>query len=205
MHICKMRKLFVLTTLLFCLCIANAQTINLPRSLRSASKNSSTSNTDRNRPTFFFAGNINSNFGAQLALDIEGGIYAKDWLRFAVGPRYDLTYDAYLGKAQHGVGATAYAEFIIVNYLVGHIGYEFLNYGSYLMEEDETPILDDHNNVIPCRRNTHALALGIGFQTHISEMVGLYAQYIIYPVQSKNYHYSNFLPMFARIGVTIDL
>lgn len=132
-------------------------------------------------------------------------MYAKDWLRFAVGPRYEVSYDSYLAKAQHSVGATAYAEFIVVNYLVGHIGYEFLNYPTYEMMDDDTPILDVNGQLIPCRKNTHALALGVGFQTYLSDKVGLYAQYIIYPVQSKNYHYANFLPMFARIGVTVDL
>ena len=179
---------------------AGAQNNNVPRALRSGARQAAQANQNDRKVTFFVGGNINSNFGSQLALDIEGGIYAKPWLRFGVGPRYEMTFNYFADKVSHAAGASAFAEFIIANYVVGHIGYEFLNYPTYEKDEFDKFVLTK-----PIRRNIHALALGVGFQTHINEMIGLQAQYIIYPFQTKNDYYAKFLPMFARIGITVDL
>ena len=181
---------------------AGAQSIRVPRTLRSGAKQANQTNNNANdkKITYFVGGNINSNFGSQLAIGLEGGLYVKPWLRFGVGPRYEMTFNYYADKVSHAFGASAFGEFIIANYIVGHVGYEFLNYPTYEKDELGNLLLDR-----PMRDNIHALALGIGFQTHINEMVGLEAQYIIYPVQTKNDYYAKFLPMFARIGVTVDL
>ncbi len=198
-----MKRVFVVMAFLLGVWCASAQTVDLPRSLRRADKGTDEKGkSGQNGPTFFFGGNVNSNFGQMLALDIEGGIYAQDWLRFGVGPRYELFFD---GEVQHAFGATGYAEFIIANYLVGHLGYEFLNYPTYETDDNNYLIYDDNGHLIPCRKNIHALALGIGFQTQLTDIVGLQAQYLIYPIQSKNNHYATFLPMFARIGITVKL
>jgi hypothetical protein len=179
---------------------AGAQNNNVPRSLRSGARQAEKTGQNDRKVTFFAGGNINSNFGSQLALGLEGGIYAKPWLRFGVGPRYEMTFNYYADKVSHAFGASAFGEFIIANYVVGHVGYEFLNYPTYEKDEFDNYLFDK-----PTRKNIHALALGVGFQTHINEMVGLQAQYIIYPVQTKNDYYAKFLPMFARIGITVDL
>lgn len=172
--------------------------VEIPRSLRGGS-NARTSNGKDNRPDFFVGGNINSNFGQMLTLNLEGGLYVTDWLRFGVGPRYELYYD---GQVRHAFGASAFSEFILANYIVGHFGYEFLNYPTYETNDAGQYIRDDAGNLIPCRKNVHALALGVGFQSQLSETLGIYAQYLLYPLQSENDHYSTFLPMFARVGVT---
>ena len=180
---------------------AEAQSIQVPRTLRAGAKQANqTKTSDDRKLNFFVGGNINSNFGSQLALGLEGGVYATPWLRFGVGPRYEMTFNYYADKVSHAFGASAFGEFIIANYIVGHVGYEFLNYPTYEKDEFDNYLFDK-----PTRKNIHALALGIGFQTHINETVGLEAQYIIYPVQTKNDYYAKFLPMFARIGITIDL
>lgn len=177
---------------------AGAQSFNVPRTLRSGARQAQKTDDGNRKLSFFVGGNINSNFGSQLALGLEGGVYATDWLRFGVGPRYEMTFNYTADKVSHAFGASAFGEFIIANYVIAHVGYEFLNYPTY-----ETDNIS--NMLIPIRKNIHALALGVGFQTHISQNVGLEAQYIIYPVQTKNDYYAKFLPMFARIGVTVDL
>ena len=197
-----MKKIATLLLAFVLVFSAGAQSIRVPRTLRSGAKQAAqaNNNANTNRPTFFVGGNINSNFGSQLALGLEGGVYAKPWLRFGVGPRYEMTFNYYADKVSHAFGASAFGEFIIANYIIGHVGYEYLNYPTYEQDEFGNMLLDQ-----PIRKNIHALALGIGFQTHINEMVGLEAQYIIYPVQTKNDYYAKFLPMFARIGITVDL
>ena len=197
-----MKKIAILLLAIVLSFTAGAQSISVPRTLRSGARqaNQTNNNSNANRPTFFVGGNINSNFGSQLALGLEGGIYTKPWLRFGVGPRYEMTFNYYADKVSHAFGASAFGEAIIANYIIGHVGYEYLNYPTYEQDEFGNMLLDK-----PIRKNIHALALGIGFQTHINEMVGLEAQYIIYPVQTKNDYYAKFLPMFARIGVTVDL
>ena len=199
--ICIMKKTATLILALVLAFSAGAQSIRVPRTLRSGAKQAAQAkNPNDQKLTFFVGGNINSNFGSQLALALEGGVYAKPWLRFGVGPRYEMTFNYYADKVSHAFGASAFGEFIIANYIIGHVGYEFLNYPTYEQDELGNLLLDQ-----PIRKNIHALALGIGFQTHINEMVGLEAQYIIYPVQTKNDYYAKFLPMFARIGITVDL
>jgi len=194
-----MRKIGLLIAFGFFSLTLFAQTdvdVQLPRSLRGASSKSNMEHA--NRPEFFVGGNINSNFGQMLTINLEGGLYATDWLRIGIGPRYELYYD---GGTCHAFGAAAFSEFVLVDYLVAHIGYEFLNYPTIEMDDEGRPVYDTYNKTIPCRKNIHALALGVGFQTRLTTSVGMYVQYLIYPVQSKNYHYSNFLPMFARVGV----
>lgn len=171
--------------------------ISIPRTLRTG-KVSKTEKEHSNRPDFFLDGNMNSNFGQMFSLNLSGGIAPAEWLRLGVGPRYELYYD---GDVRHAVGASAYSEFVLVNYIVAHLGYEFLNYPTYEMTDDGRLQYDNDGKVIPCRKNIHALVLGVGFQTYLTESVSLYAQYLVYPLQTKNFHYSNFLPMFARIGV----
>ena len=175
---------------------AGAQNVNLPRALRNAQQNSTTTNTDK-KLRFFAGGNINSNFGYYFSLTPEAGIYATNWLRFGVGPRYELSYDNSLMKVIHSFGATAFAEATVVNYLTGRVGYEYLSY-------PEWTAIDNQGNPIFERRNVHALALGIGFQSYLSNNVRMYALYVIYPVQNDNNYYKKFLPMFARIGVAVD-
>ncbi|MBR4919112.1 MAG: hypothetical protein IKZ52_07860 [Bacteroidales bacterium] len=192
-----------IATLLLALTLAftaEAQTYNVPRSLRSGARQAEKGEQNDPKVTFFVSGNVNNNFGPQLALDLEGGLYATPWLRFGVGPRYEMTFNYIADMVAHAVGASAFGEFIIANYIVGHVGYEFLNYPTYEKDEFNNFILTQ-----PIRKNIHALALGVGFQTHVSETVRLQAQYILYPVQTKNDYYARFLPMFARIGVTVDL
>lgn len=196
-----MKKIATLVLAIILAFSAGAQTIRVPRTLRSGARQAAKSNQQEDKKlTFFVGGNINSNFGSQLALGLEGGVYATPWLRFGVGPRYEMTFNYYADKVSHAFGASAFGEAIIANYIIAHVGYEFLNYPTYEKDEYDNFLFDQ-----PIRKNIHALALGIGFQTHINEMVGLEAQYIIYPVQTKNDYYAKFLPMFARIGVTVDL
>lgn len=191
-----MKKITTLLLVLLTVLSAGAQNVNLPRALRNAQQNSTTTNTDK-KLRFFAGGNINSNFGYYFSLTPEAGIYATNWLRFGVGPRYELSYDNSLMKVIHSFGATAFAEATVVNYLTGRVGYEYLSY-------PEWTAIDNQGNPIFERRNVHALALGIGFQSYLSNNVRMYALYVIYPVQNDNNYYKKFLPMFARIGVAVD-
>ena len=196
----KMKKFTFFLIAIILAFSAGAQNNNVPRSLRSGARQANQGEQNDKKATFFVSGNVNNNFGPQLALDLEGGLYATPWLRFGAGPRYEMTFNYIADKVSHSVGASAFGEFIIANYIMGHVGYEFLNYPTYEK--------DDFNNFIlskPIRKNIHALALGIGFQTHVSETVRIQAQYILYPLQTKNDYYARFLPMFARIGVSVDL
>ena len=195
-----MKKIAILLLAFILAFTAEAQNISVPRTLRSGARQAEKGEQNDQKVTFFVSGNVNNNFGPQLALDLEGGIYAAPWLRFGVGPRYEMTFNYFADKVAHAVGASAFGEFIIANYIMGHVGYEFLNYPTYEKDELNNFILSQ-----PIRKNIHALALGVGFQTHVSETVRIQAQYIIYPVQTKNDYYARFLPMFARIGVSVDL
>ena len=195
-----MKKIATLILALFLAFSAGAQDFNVPRNLRNGARQAEKANTEPQKPVFFLGGNINSNFGRQLSLDLEGGLYAAPWLRFGVGPRYEMTFNYYSKTVAHAFGASAFGEFIIANYLMLHVGYEFLNYPTH--EEDG---LGNYFLNRPIRKNIHALALGAGFHTYISQGVAIQAQYIIYPIQTKNDYYAIFLPMFARIGVTVDL
>ncbi|MBQ3739773.1 MAG: hypothetical protein IJQ94_04900 [Bacteroidales bacterium] len=195
-----MKKIAILLLAFILAFSAEAQNSNVPRSLRSGAREAEKGGQNDQKVTFFVSGNVNNNFGPQLALDLEGGLYATPWLRFGAGPRYEMTFNQFANKVSHAAGASAFAEFIIANYIMGHIGYEFLNYPTYEKDEFDNFILTK-----PTRKNIHALALGVGFQTHVSETVRIQAQYIIYPFQTQNDYYVRFLPMFARIGVSVDL
>ncbi|MCQ2283792.1 MAG: hypothetical protein MJZ57_02690 [Bacteroidales bacterium] len=197
-----MKKLFLILALVCSICVMNAQntTINLPRALKSGSQ---TSTPEKNRPSFFVGGNINSNFGYNFALMLEGGIYAKDWLRIGIGPRYELSYRGN-DELSHAFGASAFIEGIIANYILLHVGYEYLNYPTMKCDENGYPVEDEYGDYIKIRNGIHALALGVGFNTRVSENVNLYALYSLYPICTKNDYYSR-IPMFARIGVTVKL
>lgn len=195
-----MKKIITILFVLLLVGAVGAQNTQVPRTLRTGARNANNARQTERNVKFFLGGNINSNFGSKFALGLEGGAYATRWLRFGVGPRYEMTYDYGNDKVLHSAGATAFAEAIIANYLIGHVGYEFLNYPTFAQDANGF-----YDYSTPIRRNIHALALGIGFQTRLTEIVGLYAQYVIYPVQSKNDYYNKFLPMFARLGVTVDL
>lgn len=80
---------------------------------------------------FFVGGNMNSNFGYNLALAPEIGIQPAKWLRIGAGPRYELqvlTNGNYDRFTTHAVGASVFAEGVIVNRILLHVGYEYLNY-----------------------------------------------------------------------------
>ena len=193
-----MKKITTLLLVLLTALSVSAQNANLPRTLRNVQQNAQSAPQTDNKLRFFAVGNINSNFGYYFSLTPEAGIYATNWLRFGVGPRYELSYNTSLMKVIHSFGATAFAEATVVNYLTGRVGYEYLNYPEWTYD------IDDHGNPIFERRHIHALALGIGFQSYLSNNVRMYALYVLYPVQSDNNYYKKFLPMFARIGVAVD-
>lgn len=191
-----MKKTITLLFVLLAAASVGAQNISLPRPLRNGQE-TQTDNTNPRTIQFFAGGNINSNFGYYFSIAPEIGVYATEWLRFGVGPRYEMSFNTSREKVNHSFGATVFAEAIVAKYLIGHVGYEFLNY-------PEWNDVDDFGNPIDERRNTHALALGIGFHSRLTNNIGLYALYVLYPVQSENTHYKKFLPMFARIGITMD-
>lgn len=176
-----------------------AQSVSLPYSLRSGERQSEKNSKNVERDyKFFVGGNINSNFGYRLALMAEGGIHLHDMFTIGVGPRYELEYDftGYSGSAvNHCFGASAFGEVTLVDYLILHVGYEFLNYPYMDMMDGET-----------YRHNVHALAAGIGFNSHsiISDKISIYAMYILYPYHSdRKFEYTIYrpFPMFARIGI----
>lgn len=192
-----MKKIATLLILLLTVLSAGAQNPTLPRTLRNAQQNARPANPN-DKLRFFAGGNINSNFGYYFSLTPEAGIYATNWLRFGAGPRYELSFNTSLQQVIHSFGATVFAEATVVNYLTGRVGYEYINYPEW------DYIFDNQGKPVFTRRNVHALALGIGFQSYLSDKVRLYALYILYPLQSENNYYKKFLPMFARIGVAVD-
>lgn len=178
----------------------NNEIFSLPSSLRNASRQSSKSSTNKAQSLDLFAGGFLSyNFSRSLALTPYFGLYATDWLRFGAGPRYELTLDYATGMPNHSFGATAFAEAVIARYLVLHVGYEYLSYPLW-----SDPTLGPIEKI--GRDNVHALALGVGFQTRLSNSVSLNAMYLLYPVESENnYYHHQFLEMFVRVGVEVDL
>lgn len=201
-----MRKLFICFFIFASIFSINAQnnsSVTLPRALRSGQTNNK-SNADRSCK-FFVGGNVNNNFGYNLALAPEIGIHPFEWLRIGVGPRYELqvltdkTYNRY---ATNAFGASAFVEGTILNRILIHVGYEFLNYPTNL-----TLIPDPSSrrgySLISDRDNLHACALGVGYTQYVSQNVDLYALYVIYPFLTPNDYY-NPLPMFARIGISYD-
>lgn len=190
-------KRFFLSLILvaFTLCLS-AQTVNLPRSLRSGSNSQSNAKTERTMK-FFVGGNMNSNFGYNLALAPEIGIQPAKWLRIGAGPRYELqvlTNGNYDRFTTHAVGASVFAEVVIVNRILLHVGYEYLNYPT----KHTTPADPDY-----ARDNFHACALGVGYHQRVSDKLSLYGLYVIYPFMTPNDYY-NPLPMFARIGISYE-
>ena len=197
------RFFFSLILVAFTLCLS-AQTVNLPRSLRSGSNSQSNAKTERTMK-FFVGGNMNSNFGYNLALAPEIGIQPAKWLRIGAGPRYELqvlTNGNYDRFTTHAVGASVFAEGVIVNRILLHVGYEYLNYPTNVR------LVQDPNtrrgySLQSDRDNLHACALGVGYHQRLSDKLSLYGLYVIYPFMTPNDYY-NPLPMFARIGISYE-
>lgn len=197
-----MRK-FALTLagVLFAFSLLAQNNIPMPRNLRTNPKTTSTQSANSKlRP--FIGGNINSNFGAMMAFALEGGVHITDWFSVGVGPRYELSY---YSKGQglgygtvHAYGATAFAQFLLVRYLILHAGYEYLNYPSW--------DFDENGDLGFVRKNKHALALGVGFRSYIAQNVSLYALYVVHPIPNEvdNFYFTSPVSMFARVGITYD-
>lgn len=199
-----MRKLVLtLAGVLFAFSLLAQNNIQLPRSLRTNTKTSSTQSAN-SKIHPFIGGNINSNFGAMMAFALEGGVHITDWFSVGAGPRYEMTIymDPYTGDyaTRNAFGATVYAQFLLVRYLILHAGYEYLNYPSLYQGFDEYGDLA----VLSERKNYHALALGVGFRSYIAQNLSLYALYEIHPIPQKNDYFSSIIPMFARVGITYD-
>lgn len=190
------RKILLCTFLLCFSLLLKAQngTINLPRALRSGQTQTNNRNNTNRGPLFFIGGNVNNNFGYNLALAPEIGVRPTDWLRIGVGPRYELQVlaDKTNRYATNAFGASAFVEGIIIDRILIHAGYEFLNY----------PV-SHSSSIDKDRNNLHACALGVGYFQRLSDNLDLYALYVIYPFLTPNDYY-NPLPMFARIGISYD-
>lgn len=201
-----MRKLaLTLAGVLFAFSLLAQNNIPMPRNLRTNPKTTSTQSANSKlRP--FIGGNINSNFGAMMALALEGGVHITDWFSVGVGPRYELSYyrNPYLNKygTMHAFGATAYAQFLLVRYLILHAGYEYLNYPTLYSDFDEFGDLA----IFSERKSHHALALGVGFRSYIAQNVSLYALYVVHPIPNEvdNFYFTSPVSMFARVGITYD-
>ena len=199
-----MRKLFICFFILISVLSVNAQnnsSATLPRSLRSGQTNNK-NNADRNFK-FFVGGNVNNNFGYNLALAPEIGIQPFKWLRIGVGPRYELqvwTDNAFNRYATHAVGASAFLEGIIINRILVHVGYEFLNYPTNIAIVPD-PTSRRGYSLYSERDNLHSCALGVGYYTQVAQNLSFYALYVIYPFLTPNDYYSP-LPMFARVGIS---
>ena len=199
-----MKKLaLTLAGVLFAFSLLAQNNIQLPRSLRTNTRTTSTQNAN-SKIHPFIGGNINSNFGAMMAFALEGGVHITDWFSVGAGPRYEMTIymDPYTGDyaTRNAFGATVYAQFLLVRYLILHAGYEYLNYPSLYQGFDEYGDLA----VLSERKNYHALALGVGFRSYIAQNLSLYALYEIHPIPQKNDYFSSIIPMFARVGITYD-
>lgn len=179
----------------------NFDNFSLPSSLRNSVNRSarSSSYTSTQSKDLFVGGILSYNFSRSLSLTPYFGIYATDWLRVGAGPCYELTLDLATGMPNHSFGATAFAEAVVAKYLVFHVGYEYLSYPLW-----SDPAVGPIEKI--GRDNVHALALGLGFQTRLSNMVSLNVMYMLYPVESENtYYHHQFLEMFVRAGVQVDL
>lgn len=199
-----MKRIFLSCFLVSFALFLNAQTANPPRNQRSGNNTQSNAQTERSLK-YFVGGNVNSNFGYNMALAPEIGIQPTNWLRVGVGPRYELqvlTDGKYNRFTTHAAGASAFAEAKIINRILIHVGYEFLNYPTNLS------IIADPNtrrgfSLQSDRDNLHACALGVGYCQKVSDNLDLYALYVIYPFMTPNDYY-NPLPMFARIGISYE-
>lgn len=182
--------------------MAQNPTVPIPSNLRTGVRTAQKKESDK-KLEFFVGGNINSNFGYNLALAPELGVHITDWFSVGAGPRYELSFMGMgMGNytALHAFGASVFTEFLIARYFLVHAGYEFLNYPSFC-DEEGYPLST------PMRKNNHALALGIGFKSYIGTDLSLYALYVIYPTQPLNKNYNDYyapMPMFARVGITYD-
>jgi hypothetical protein len=196
-----MRKLaLTLAGVLFAFSLLAQNNIPMPRNLRTNPKTTSTQSANSKlRP--FIGGNINSNFGAMMAFALEGGVYITDWFSVGMGPRYEMTIymDPTMGNygTRNAFGATAYAQFLLVRYLILHAGYEYLNYPLL------NPDFDEYGDLV-FRKNYHALALGVGFRSYIAQNLSLYALYIVHPIPQKTDYFSSIVPMSARVGITYE-
>lgn len=202
--ITTMRKLVLtLAGVLLAFSLLAQNTIQLPRSLRTNTNTKRTQSADKKIHPFV-GGNINSNFGSTMAFALEGGVHITDWLSVGAGPRYELSIymDPYTGDygTKNALGATVYAQFLLVRYLILHAGYEYLNYPSLYQGFDAYGDLV----VLSERKNYHALALGVGFRSYIAQNLSLYALYEVHPIPQKNEYFSSIVPMFARVGITYD-
>ena len=163
--------------------MAQNPTVPIPSNLRTGVRTAQKKESDK-KLEFFVGGNINSNFGYNLALAPELGVHITDWFSVGAGPRYELSFMGMgMGNytALHAFGASVFTEFLIARYFLVHAGYEFLNYPSF--------------------------CLGIGFKSYIGTDLSLYALYVIYPTQPLNKNYNDYyapMPMFARVGITYD-
>jgi len=196
------KKLLVLGLLLMAL-VSNAQNNDdqiLPASLRSSAKANTSSSESDEGMNFFAGGHLNYNLNRSLSLTPYAGVWATDWLRFGIGPRYELTWNYYSNTAAHSFGATAFMQAVIAQYLILHVGYEYLSYPSYVE-------LPSGQYEFEGRCNVHSVAAGIGFQTQISPTVSMNGMYLIYPYSSENtlYTVNRFLSMFVRFGIEVDL
>lgn len=191
----KKTILIVLSCILCLPVFMQAQNVSVPYSLRSGERQQEKNVKAERDFEFFVGGNLNSNFGYRLALMAEAGIQFHDMFTFGLGPRYELEYSLYGGEVNHCFGASGFGEITLIDYLILHVGYEYLNY----------PYVD-MNDGMPYRHNVHAVAAGIGFNSHalISDKLSIYAMYILYPYHSdRKFEYAIYrpFPMFARIGV----
>lgn len=196
-----MRKLVLtLAGVLFAFSLLAQSTIQLPRSLRTNTRTASAQSTN-SKIHPFIGGNINSNFGAMMAFALEGGVHITDWFSVGAGPRYEMTI--YMDPntsdyaTRNAFGATVYAQFLLVRYLILHAGYEYLNYPLL------NPDFDEYGDLV-FRKNYHALALGVGFRSYIAQNLSLYALYIVHPIPQKTDYFSSIVPMSARVGITYE-
>jgi len=191
----KKKILIALSLILSLPLFMQAQSVSVPYSLRSGERQQEKSEKTERDYDFFVGGNINTNFGYQIALMAETGMRFNDMFTLGLGPRYEMMYDVSRGEMGHCYGGSAFGEITLLNYLIIHVGYEYLNY----------PYLD-YNDYMTYRHNVHAVAAGIGFNsnTMISNKLSIYAMYILYPYHSdRQFEYTLYrpFPMFARIGI----
>lgn len=169
--------------------------ITLPRTLRFDHP------TSEKKVNLFIGANLSTNIISQFNISPEVGIYVTDWLGIGLGPRYEMTYSSSYNEIFHAYGASLFTEFILNGYILGDIGYEFINYPIVTINSPGSATYSQS------RGNAHALMLAGGIRFVITDNLCLYVKYVIYPVHTKyvNNYYSSFIPMFARFGLTFDL
>lgn len=166
--------------------------IVLPKSLRTKT---SSNMSDLN---WLFDANLgftwDDNFKPQISICPKVGIYPFEWLEVAAGPRYEMSFDAIKSKTKHAFGVSAFSEFIIVDWILIDVGYDYLNY-AYTTEDFEL-----------ARENYHALAVALGFGNYITDRIRVYGKIVAYPVHSPSTHYyTNYLPLFFHLGIAVSL